>query len=136
LGFAAFETIGYGFAAAQSSGGIGSAESTLIVRGLLSPAGHGAWTGLVCATLWREREKAGRRIVDVPVVAAWAAAVSLHALWDIFNTQTGPTLIGAIGLELGSAVIALLSLGLLFHMVNEAARRRPTYVPGCSPQTG
>ncbi len=133
MGFAAFETIGYGLAAAQSSGGIGSAEATLIVRGLLSPAGHGAWTGLVCAFLWRERENVGRRIVDLPLAGAFSAAVILHTLWDTFNTQTGPTLLETAGIEIGSGIIALLSLALLFHMVNEAARRRPLYVPGCSP---
>ena len=132
MGFAALETFGYGLAAAQSSGGIGSAEATLIVRGLLSPAGHGAWTGLVCAVLWREREKAGRRIVNLPVVTAFLAAALLHAFWDIFSTQTGPTFIDAAGIEMGSGVIALASLALLFHMVNEAARRRALTVPGCS----
>jgi protease PrsW len=132
MGFAALETIGYGFAAAQSSGGIGAVETTLIVRGLLSPAGHGAWTGLVCAVLWREREKLGRRVVNLPVAVAFTAAVLFHAFWDIFNSQTGPTLIEGVGIELGSAAVALTSLGLLFHMVNEAAHRRGQFVPGCS----
>ena len=133
MGFAALETIGYGFAAAQNSNSIGSVETTLIVRGLLSPAGHGAWTGLVCAVLWREREKAGHRIINLPVIAAFTAAVLFHAFWDIFNSQTGPTAIEAIGIELGSLGIALASLTLLFHMVNEAAHRRARFVPGCSP---
>ena len=132
MGFAALETIGYGFAAVQGSGGIGAVDATLIVRGLLSPAGHGAWTGLVCAVLWREREKLGRRVIDLPVAAAFAAAVLFHAFWDIFNSQTGPTLIEGVGIELGSGAIALASLVLLFHMVNEAARRRAQFVPGCS----
>ena len=57
----------------------------------------------------------------------------LHTLWDTFNTQTEPTVLEAAGIEIGSGIIALLSLALLFHMVNEAARRRPLYVPGCSP---
>ena len=132
MGFAALETIGYGLAAAQSSNSIGSVETTLIVRGLLSPAGHGAWTGLVCAVLWREREKAGRRIINLPVIVAFTAAVLFHAFWDIFNSQTGPTAVEAIGVELGSLGIALASLTLLFHMVNEAAHRRAQFVPGCS----
>ena len=134
MGFAALETLGYGFAAAQGSGGIGSVDATLIVRGLLSPAGHGAWTGLVCAVLWREREKAGRRVINLPVMAAFTAAVLFHAFWDIFNSQIGPTAIEAFGIELGGGVIALLSLSLLFHMVNEAAHRRAMFVPGCSPE--
>ncbi len=136
MGFAALETIGYGFAAARGSGNIGPVDATLIVRGLLSPAGHGAWTGLVCAVVWRERENLGRRIIDPPVVLAFTAAVLLHAFWDIFNSQTGPTLIEGLGIELGSLAIALASLALLLHMVNEAARRRPQFVPGCSAPPG
>jgi RsiW-degrading membrane proteinase PrsW (M82 family) len=132
MGFAALETIGYGFAAAQGSNPIGSVDSTLIVRGLLSPAGHGAWTGLVCAVLWREREKLGHRTINGPVILAFMAAVLFHAFWDIFNSQTGPTLIEGVGVELGSLAIAVASLGLLFHMVNEAAHRRAKFVPGCS----
>jgi len=126
MGFAALETIGYGFAATRSSGGIDSAATTLIVRSVLSPAGHSAWTGLVCATLWREREKTGRRVVDSNVVGAFAAAVSLHVLWDIFNTSTGLTLIEQVGVGIGGGVIFFVSLTLLFQMVNEAARRRGT----------
>ncbi len=138
MGFAALETIGYGFAAAQGSNPIGSVDATLVVRGLLSPAGHGAWTGLVCATLWREREKLGRRVIDLPVIGAFVTAVLFHAFWDIFNSQTGPTLVEGVGIEFGSLAIALTSLTLLFHMVNEAARRRAVFVPGCSapPDTG
>jgi RsiW-degrading membrane proteinase PrsW (M82 family) len=134
MGFAALETIGYGFAAARGADGIGPVDATLIVRGLLSPAGHGAWTGLVCAVLWRERDRLGRRVIDLPVLGAFAAAVFFHAFWDIFNSQTGPTLIEGVGIELGSAAIALASLVLLFHMVNEAAKRRAQFVPGCSDQ--
>jgi protease PrsW len=136
MGFAGLETIGYGFTAAHSSNGIGPVETTLIVRGLLSPAGHGAWTGLVCAVLWREREKTGRRVVNLTVAAAFTAAVLLHAFWDIFDGQTGQTAIEAVGIEIGSAAIALMSLGLLLHMVNEAAHRRALFVPGCSPESG
>ncbi|MGD0114971.1 MAG: PrsW family intramembrane metalloprotease [Dehalococcoidia bacterium] len=136
MGFAGLETIGYGFAAAHGSGGIGNVDVTLIARGLLSPAGHGAWTGLVCAVLWREREKAGRRVINLPVVAAFTAAVLFHAFWDIFNSPTGPTAIELLGIEVGSGIIALVSLALLFHMVNEAANRRALFVPGCSPQPG
>ncbi len=77
MGFAALETMGYGLVALiQSHGQIGPTEKVLLIRGLLSPVGHAAWTGLVCATLWR-------RPVSWPTVtAAFATAVALHALWD------------------------------------------------------
>jgi protease PrsW len=123
MGFAALESMGYGFTTLiQSSGNVRDAESLLVVRGLLSPAGHAAWTGLVCAVLWREREKAGHFTLNLSVLGAFAAAVLLHALWDIFDGMTGPTFIESAGVEILSAGVALVSLRLLFHMVSEAAR--------------
>jgi len=123
MGFAALESMGYGFTTLmQSQGDIRDAESLLMVRGLLSPAGHAAWTGLVCAVLWRERQKAGRFVLNPAVLGAFAAAVLLHALWDIFDSLTGPTFIDAAGIEILSVGVALVSLRLLFHMVSEAAR--------------
>lgn len=123
MGFAALESMGYGFTALmRSQGDIRDAESLLVVRGLLSPAGHAAWTGLVCAVLWRERQKAGHFVLNPAVLGAFAAAVLLHALWDIFDSLAGPTLIDAAGIELLSAGVALVSLRFLFHMVSEAAR--------------
>ncbi len=124
MGFAALESMGYGFTALmRSQGDVRDAESLLLVRGLLSPAGHAAWTGLVCAVLWRERAKTGRFVVNRAVFGAFAAAVLLHALWDIFDSLSGPTFIDAAGIEILSAAVALVSLRLLFHMVGEAARK-------------
>jgi len=83
MGFAALETMGYGLVALIQSGGrIGHAEEVLLIRGLLSPVGHAAWTGLVCAALWRTYAGDRRPRDWSPVVAAFAAAVALHALWD------------------------------------------------------
>jgi RsiW-degrading membrane proteinase PrsW (M82 family) len=60
MGFAAFETMGYGLTSLLASqGNLGILDGLLLVRGLTSPVGHAAWTGLVCAVLWRERLKAG-----------------------------------------------------------------------------
>lgn len=118
MGFAALETMGYGFnALLQSHGNLGVVEQTLFIRGLLSPAGHAAWTGLVCAVLWRQRERhEGHRTINAIVIGVFALAVVLHALWDIVNSIN----IDAIG-ALGSVVIALLSLTLLIRRMRESA---------------
>jgi len=136
MGFAALESIGYGFRAfTLSHGSIGTVEATLLVRGLMSPAGHAAWTGLVCAVAWRERERAGRPVVNAWVVAAFGVAALLHALWDTFNTLTGPSLIEAIGVELLSLGIAILSLTLLLWLVREAARPKTARPQGKPPSS-
>lgn len=135
MGFAALETMGYGFVALIAShGSISAVEATLFVRGLLSPAGHGAWTGLVCAVLWRERERGGHAFPGRSVIAAFLAAVVLHALWDTFNSLTGPTFIDFAGIELLSLGVAVLSLTLLIRRIHEATTRKPAAAAQDAPR--
>jgi protease PrsW len=104
MGFAALETMGYGLVALIQSGGrIGAAEQVVLVRGLLSPVGHAAWTGLVCAALWRMRATTGEARPWVALIAAFTLAVALHALWD--STDSIPARV-AIGLLSGTLLAA------------------------------
>jgi RsiW-degrading membrane proteinase PrsW (M82 family) len=97
LGFAAFESMGYGLTALMLSGGdIGHIEQMLFVRTVLSPAGHGAWTGLVCAMLWRARERGAW--ASIPLI--FAAVVSLHALWDAARHPWQQAIVAAVSLTL------------------------------------
>jgi RsiW-degrading membrane proteinase PrsW (M82 family) len=109
--FAALETMGYAFVELVKSGGsVSDTLGILLLRGLLSPAGHMAWTGIAAAGLyaaaaarWRARET-GRFAV------ALGAAVALHALWD------------GIGGLVVYAVLAVVSLGLLTWAAHRAVR--------------
>jgi RsiW-degrading membrane proteinase PrsW (M82 family) len=110
MGFAAFESMGYGLSALLASGGaIHHVEQLLFVRGMLSPAGHGAWTGLICAALWRARAHPGMGS-NLVVLAAFVTAVTLHALWDSVNSIV-PVL-----------PVAAVSLGLIAWRIHEAGR--------------
>ncbi len=120
MGFAALETIGYGFTSfVQSNGNPGTVESLLIVRGLLSPAGHAAWTGLVCATIWYERVKAGHAVFNLFIVGAFLLAVVLHALWDIVGSASLPAA-ATIG---GYAVLGGIGISFLVYRMRQAGRR-------------
>src|SRR5919199_788016 len=121
MGFAALETMGYGFMTLlQSQGSLLLLDEVLLVRGLTSPAGHAAWSGLVCAVLWRERKRGGRVVVNGKVLGALATAVVLHALWDTFSLLRGVTFVDSVSLELVSLFIALVSLMLLIRRIREA----------------
>ena len=121
MGFAAMETMGYAFVTLlQSRGNLLVLDSVLFARGVFSPAGHAAWTGLVCAVLWKQRIKTGRTGLNWHVMVAFMTAVLLHALWDIFNSFRGNTFIGAIKIELLSLLIAGISLMLLNKRIDEA----------------
>jgi protease PrsW len=111
MGFASFETMGYGLVELiQSRGEIGATEVLLAVRGVLSPANHAAWTGLVCAVLWRSRASGpdGRSHLWIP--AAFLTAVGLHSLWD------GTSFLAVRG------AMALTSLALLLGQLRAARR--------------
>lgn len=131
MGFAALETMGYGLVALiQSQGNIGSVQQVLLIRGLLSPAGHAAWTGLVCAVLWREYEKAGKLTLNLQVWLYFALAVVLHASWDIINSANVSALVAYAGMF----SLAVVSIGLLILRYREARRdlaaRMAEFIPG------
>jgi len=132
MGFAALETMGYAVVNMVKSGGsVSAVQQVLLVRGLLSPSGHAAWTGFVCAILWRQRELTGTWL-GWPVIGAYVLAVVLHAVWDIIssiNVQTGGQL-ALVSIFL-LALIAI-SLTLLFWRFRQA--RNAVKVSGASTQ--
>jgi RsiW-degrading membrane proteinase PrsW (M82 family) len=122
MGFAALETMGYGLTSLLlSKGDLGVLDEVLLLRGLTSPAGHAAWTGLVCAVLWRERLKAGHASFNWRVGGAFGTAVILHALWDTFASMRSSTFVGFLSIALISLLIALVSLKLLIRRLREAS---------------
>ena len=111
MGFATLETMGYGFSALLNNGSLGAVEQTLLLRALLSPAGHVAWTGLTVAALWRIPTAARRGRAIGLAVAAFVAAVVLHAAWDGFNSVIVHIIVG------GLSVTALLIMIKRAHSV-------------------
>jgi RsiW-degrading membrane proteinase PrsW (M82 family) len=112
MGFASFETMGYGLAELISSRGeLGPTEIVLAIRGVLSPASHAAWTGLICAALWSARADRARRGSWASVPAAFGVAVLLHTLWD------------AADYGIVHAGVAVVSIVLLATQLRSARRR-------------
>jgi protease PrsW len=100
MGFAAFETMGYGMTMLLlSQGRIDTVEELLFVRGVLAPAGHGAWTGFTGAMLWRTRLRPGPRS-KVAFALAFLAVVVLHAVWDAAGTMAVQVAVGVASLAL------------------------------------
>lgn len=82
MGFATLETMGYGLNALLSSGSLASVQETLLLRALLSPAGHVAWTGLTVAALWAVAGSPRKGRAVGRLIGVFVAAVLLHAAWD------------------------------------------------------
>lgn len=124
MGFAALETMGYGFVALLASrGNVGLVETILLVRGLLSPAGHAAWTGLVTATLWRERAQTGHGLIRGATWRALLLAIILHTLWDTFQTLPVSSPMGWLLAETLSGLVAIVSITLLVRRIRESFAR-------------
>jgi RsiW-degrading membrane proteinase PrsW (M82 family) len=124
MGFAGLETMGYGMTTLiGSQGNINALDSILLIRGILSPAGHAAWTGLICALIWRGRGREGNALRNFSIViGAYILAIVLHASWDIMNSLGGQSTTQLLLVLLGNMAIAFLSLFLLFSRVRESAR--------------
>ncbi|TDD67497.1 PrsW family intramembrane metalloprotease [Jiangella aurantiaca] len=82
-GFAALETMGYGFVALISTGGqLDPVGHVLMLRALSSLGGHAAWTGLACAAFFGIRGARSRALGWLRFGAVFAGVIGLHAWWD------------------------------------------------------
>jgi RsiW-degrading membrane proteinase PrsW (M82 family) len=82
MGFAALESSGYAFTAFLHTGGsLSSTVYITLLRGIMSPLGHGTWTAILAGALVSEcrfkKVKIGRN-----VIGAYLTVVLLHGLWD------------------------------------------------------
>ncbi len=83
FGFAAFETAGYAFNSLFTIRGLSLANlvETEILRGILTPVGHGLWTGILGGVLFHAAR--GGRLRITPGLVGWYLVVSLlHGFWD------------------------------------------------------
>jgi RsiW-degrading membrane proteinase PrsW (M82 family) len=83
FGFAAFETAGYAFNALLTVQGLSLSAlvQTELIRGLLTPFGHGLWTAILGGILFHEA-RGGRLRLSATVVGMFLWVSVLHALWD------------------------------------------------------
>ncbi len=103
MGFAALESSGYVFTAfVQSGGSLAPLVVVTLIRGLLSPVGHGTWTAILASVLFREGAPNRFRITGA-VIGAYLTVVVLHGLWD--------GLPGLVGQVTGSGLDVLISQG-------------------------
>ncbi|MQA76878.1 MAG: PrsW family intramembrane metalloprotease [Streptosporangiales bacterium] len=100
MGFATLETMGYGFSALLSERSIAAVDQTLLLRGLLAPAGHVAWTGMTTAALWRIPTAPHRARAALLAIGALVLAVLLHTGWDALNSIVAHVVIGTVSLVL------------------------------------
>lgn len=84
FGFAAMESSGYAFNALFTVHGLslGGLVLTEALRGLLAPLGHGLWTAILGGALFHASSRANRLRVSGGVFGFYVLVSVLHGLWD------------------------------------------------------
>jgi len=122
MGFAALENALYAVARLTA---VDDMLAVLFARSLLSPFGHGAWTALVCAAIWREKGAHAPR-PSWHVIAAFGTAVLLHATWDWRPLPHVLNLLWVIG-------VAATRVVLLRSVLHDALREETGSVSALNP---
>ena len=83
FGFAAFESAGYAFNALFTIKGLSLSNlvETEVLRGILTPVGHGLWTGILGGVLFHTA-RGGRLHISLGLVLWYLLVSLLHAFWD------------------------------------------------------
>jgi protease PrsW len=129
MGFAAFESTGYAFTAFLSSQGyVGASIAETVLRGLLTPFGHGVWTGILAAVLFRERSRHDHFRITGLVIVTYIFVSVLHGLWDGLPSSIFFTVPPGIHIPLVSLVIGVIGI-VVFVMLYRRARRQEISQP-------
>ena len=123
MGFAALESFGYAFTAFLNSGGsLSSTVYITLLRGLLSPVGHGTWTAILGAILLRESDPRRFRI-NLSVIGAYIIVVVLHGLWDGIPSIIGMFTTSIRAVFIGEFIIGILGVGILIVLWFKAKKQ-------------
>jgi RsiW-degrading membrane proteinase PrsW (M82 family) len=107
-------TVGFGFAALESSGyalaslfvvqgnqlylSLTSVVVTELIRGVLSPFGHGMWSAILGAAIFSAAARRGRLRLSGGVIGTYLAVSVLHGAFDSINGVLGYIVVSLVGL--------------------------------------
>jgi RsiW-degrading membrane proteinase PrsW (M82 family) len=129
MGFAALESMGYAFTVFINSGaGLSYIVVMTLIRGILSPLGHGTWTAILVGVLFLESDPGKFRITS-KVIGAYLLVSILHGLWDAIPMLLSNVVTSGLDLMIGQVVVGAVGLFILWFRWREAKRlenERPT----------
>jgi RsiW-degrading membrane proteinase PrsW (M82 family) len=122
MGFAALESNGYAFSAfLLSRGSLTAVVIVTLLRGILSPVGHGAWTAILASVLFRESDEK-RFHINRKVLGAYFTVAILHGLWDGVPGLIAFLFSPGLDVFIGQSLIGGLGLLILWRRWREAKR--------------
>jgi RsiW-degrading membrane proteinase PrsW (M82 family) len=123
MGFAALESSGYVFTTfVESQGSLSTLVLVTLLRGLLSPVGHGTWTAILASVMFREGVRDRFRL-DRAVIGAYLTVVVLHGLWDGLPPLVGTIMGQGVDVFLSQGAVGVVGLAILWFRWREAVRR-------------
>lgn len=129
MGFAALESNGYAFTALLAShGSISATVEVTLLRGLLSPLGHGTWTAILASVLFRESKRCNFRI-NLQVISAYLLVSVLHAMWDGMPLIISYIFGQGLGVLIAWGAIGIVGLFILWIRWREAVRLQMVLPP-------
>lgn len=129
MGFAALESMGYAFTAfLESRGSLSLTVGVMLLRGVLSPLGHGTWTAILAGVLFREGRATHFRI-DLKLIAAYLTVVVLHGLWDGLPDAITNFVSSGPDVFIAESVVGAAGLLILWQLWRQARRRQMSETP-------
>ncbi len=129
MGFASMESSGYAFVAFLGSGGnLSLLVGVTLLRGILSPIGHGTWTAILASVLFRE-SAVGRFRINGRVLGAYLTVVILHGLWDGLPGVVSAIFSPGLDVFIGQAIVGGVSIFILLRRWSEAQRLQMERTP-------
>jgi RsiW-degrading membrane proteinase PrsW (M82 family) len=124
MGFAALESTGYAFSTfILSHGLVGASIATTVVRGLFAPFGHGIWTALLGAALFRASGPRHFRIT-IPVILTYLFVSALHGFWDGSPSSVFFVIPPGIPVSAITLVLGIIGIVVLFIVYRSSIRRQ------------
>ncbi len=122
MGFAALESNGYAFTAfLRSQGSLSLTVYVTLLRGILSPIGHGTWTAILTSVLFRE-SRDGHFRFNSKVIGAYLTVSILHGLWDGLPGAIAVIFASGLDVFVAQALIGLVGFFILWLRWREAKR--------------
>jgi RsiW-degrading membrane proteinase PrsW (M82 family) len=123
MGFAALESSGYAFNVFLKSGGsLSYTVYVTMLRGILSPLGHGTWTAILACVLFRESNPRRFRL-SLRVIGAYIIVVVLHGLWDGLPSLIESFTSSAKAVFIGQGIIGVLGVVILMRLWFQAKKQ-------------
>ena len=124
MGFAAFESTGYAFTAfLLSEGSLTATVLITLLRGLLSPVGHGTWTAILVSVMFRESKPRSFNI-NHKVVGFYLIVVILHGLWNGLPDLLSYLSFPGLNVFLGQMTVGGIGILILAKRYKEAKRQQ------------